>query len=497
MIKKQILIFLFLFSVVLNAQISQDDLSSLLKSGNSYNLNQITVTIGGEFLVNGSFSASSTERVDQLVTRIYNTAKTAIMSQVSNIASNNTDQENSMVEVKYNTDDFALRNIEIIHQDGKKEIIDLAEFRLTGKFENNPYLIEGDLILFPPYDMENNSVTISGAVNKPTTFQFVEGDDLQKALFFARGINKGYKNVNKAEIYRLTDNGQTEDIIEVDLASNIKLQAGDRIRVLYKEKNNLNDKVLVLGEVENPGYIPIGKNSTRLKDVIKRAGGFTENASLKFAELFRGYDSYYALKKESIEKAFENQEISIPEKVSLMNFNGLEYYKMFRDAGLTYSNRGTFNIDLALRRSEGVSLVDFTRLEDENSKESNYILKDGDVILIPKITNEVYVWGAVAQIGGYAFNSNYSVEDYINQAGGLTDIAYGIDEIYLIKGKSRNWINVYDNDNYKVEPGDFIYVNKEIPRDFQFYLGRIATYAAIVGSVTTVIILLNNNFFKK
>src|SRR5690606_10884076 len=46
--------------------------------------------------------------------------------------------------------------------------------------------------------------------------------------------------------------------------------------------------VLVLGEVNQPGYIPITKNNTKLGEVIKLAKGFTENASLKRSRLFRG-----------------------------------------------------------------------------------------------------------------------------------------------------------------------------------------------------------------
>ncbi len=43
-------------------------------------LQKISVTIGGEFIVNGSFSALATERVDEFVTRVYNQYKIALLT---------------------------------------------------------------------------------------------------------------------------------------------------------------------------------------------------------------------------------------------------------------------------------------------------------------------------------------------------------------------------------------------------------------------------------
>ena len=50
--------------------------------------------------------------------------------------------------------------------------------------------------------------------------------------------------------------------------------------VFYREKRK-EFYVLVLGEVNQPGYIPITKNNTKLGEVIKSVKGFTSNASLK------------------------------------------------------------------------------------------------------------------------------------------------------------------------------------------------------------------------
>ncbi|MCB0731923.1 MAG: SLBB domain-containing protein, partial [Ignavibacteriae bacterium] len=290
-------ILLLISFTTLKSQISLNDVAGS-NASSMMALQQISVTIGGEFIVNGSFPASATERVDQFITRTYNTYYAAILTAIKD--------ENSAIVFRKKYEKFALRNIELIHKDGRKEVVDLANFRLTGDFSQNPYIKEGDLIIFPTLDLETNFISVTGAVNKELEFQFVEGDDLQTALFFARGINTAYKNVNKAIISRLEDNGQKEVEIEVNLNSDTKLKSGDRIRVIFDERNNFNYRVLVIGEVNRPGYIPISRNSTTLKEVIIKAGGFTENASLKFSELIREYDSYSALRKKSIEESYNN-----------------------------------------------------------------------------------------------------------------------------------------------------------------------------------------------
>ncbi len=474
---KKLFLSLFLFGSFSSAQVSLNDLAA--SSNPMLALQQISVTIGGEFVVNGTFSASSTERVDQFITRIYNTYMSTMMNAMND--------ENALISFRKKYEKFALRNIELIHKDGTKETLDLAEFRLNGDFANNPYIKEGDLIIIPVLDLETNFVSVTGAVNKSLEFQFVNGDDLQTALFFARGINTSYKNVNKAVITRLEDNGQKRFDIETDINSEFKLKSGDRIQVLFEERNNHNYKVLVLGEVNYPGYIPISRNTTTLKEVLNKAGGFTENASLKFSEVVRDYDSYSALRRESLRMLFEDG-LAIEEGESnIFDYSNLEFLKMFRTANLEMRDTLYFRVDNNLRGLEGFAFLDFRNLEIDSSYESNYVVQDGDIIIVPQKRDEIYVWGGVAQTGFYPFEDNFTIWDYINAAGGFSEIAYGDDEVYLIKGKARNWLKAEYDEQLIIEPGDFVYVKKERPQEeFWFYLGRIGAIAGVLGSLATI-----------
>ena len=72
------------------------------------------------------------------------------------------------------------------------------------------------------------------------------------------------------------------------LEDNIPIQRGDQIIILADETQKKDYYVLILGEVNQPGYIPITKSSTKLGEVMNSVKGFTNNASLKRSRIFRG-----------------------------------------------------------------------------------------------------------------------------------------------------------------------------------------------------------------
>lgn len=483
LVKKYLVIIVILLSLIMLQDIHAQFSGENSNTSGYAALNLINVTLGGDFPISGTYSASRTERVDQLITRIFTTYKAELLKT--------TPDEKLLGIIKTSVDEYAKRDLVLKRFTGEEIIIDLVKFRVTGNFTFNPYLKNDDVIIFPPLDLERNFIDITGAVNKEIKFQFVENDKLSDALIIAQGINPAYTNVDSAQISRLSYDGLNEEILNVKISDNPILQRGDRIRILSDENNKKDYNVLVLGEVNRPGKIHITKNNTTLTDVIKKAGGFTKNASLKFAELIRNSDSYSVLKKNAIEKNFSTLNITMGAEQKLINKKMIEYLKMFRAANLEMSDTLYFGIDNQLRTLNGFSQLDFRNLNNNTSFESTYFVKNGDIVIVPEKINEVYVWGGVSKIGYYPYKNNSTVWDYIENAGGFTEIAYGEDEVYLIKGKSRDWITVTEDESVRVEAGDFIYVKKERPvAEFWFYLSRISAVAGILGSIATVVLLL-------
>jgi len=477
---KKFLLFIVAFNSFLFSQITtqtmDDNASSLLA------MNTIAVTIGGDFVITGTFPASNTERVDQFVTRMFNQSRQAELSAAR------TPELIQVVIDKYS--DYAKRGIKLVHQDGTSQIVDLEKFRLTADFKYNPYLKYDDVIIFPPYNKKTDFVEITGAVNKPVIFQYVEGDTFADALLFARGLNPAYEKVNHVEISRLSPDGKRETVIKITPDKlDFKLMRGDRIRVVADAALKRNFKVLVLGEVYEPGYVFITKDSTTIREVIRKVGGFKPSADLVNTKLVRGAfmamseldKEFYSEKKLPIK---ENMETPL-EKLFDPKTNILQMQRM---ADIIPEDSVVFTADNVLRLSSAQGGIDFTKVLDDSSSDGNFIVKDGDVIVVPEITNLVYVYGQVMNPGYIKYKPGADYDYYIEKTGGLGNRAKS--EIYLIKGKSNAWIDMTDSDSeYVIESGDFIWVPKDVPRNFDFYLQRTARIASIVAAVATVILI--------
>jgi len=442
----------------------------------------IMVTIGGDFIVTGSFSASKFQRLDHFVTTIYTQAK---LNSLGNLT-----QLETIKEVQNEIERYALRDILLKRITGEEIKIDLLKFRLTGNFDNNPYLRSDDVIVFPAYDVEKNIIDISGAVNKSTKFQFVKGDKLSDAVLFACGLNSAYENIDKAEISRLDATGNSEQVLLVNIKDDIELKSGDRIRILADENQRKNYKVLVLGEVKYPGYVYVTKHGTLLKEVIKKAGGFKPTADLVRSEVVRDYNSIEILRKYQLTQDYlDNPNRLLLPETQLRMKQQKELLEMSRLSNLVDEDSVFFTIDNQLRALQSESLVDFSKLAEPDSDEANFIVKDGDLILVPDKFDYVYVFGQVPKAGYVKYEANKNYKYYIEKSGGLSETAREEDEIVVIKGKGKDWVSK-EKEKLKIEPGDYIYVPKEIPRTFWYSFQRISIVASVAGSIATIILLL-------
>lgn len=474
--QRKIFLLVFFLAVIVNAQ---EQNSTIKKMSDSEKLGVINVTIGGSFIVTGTFNSLISERVDQFVTRLYNEAR--------NLALSNAREEIALAKVTSTLDKYSRRNILLKRATGEEVKIDLEKFRLTGDFKLNPYLRNDDVIIFPEFNIETNYVSVEGAVNLPAKFQYCEGDKLSDAILFARGINPAYEDVQEVEISRLDKTGNEEEIIKAGISDVVELKNGDRIRVLADINNKKDYKVLVLGEVKSPGYIFIKKNQTTIKDVIEKAGGFLENASLENSELIRGNNSQQILRVKSIKEQFEkNPEMKYSKFDTKYNYQNLETLLMSRTSDLTIEDSLALSIDNLLRLMHSPGIVDFTKIDDSSSKEGNFIVKDGDVVLIPEKQDVVFMFGQINNDGYVPYSEGKNINYYIEKAGGKGDAANG--DIKVIRAKSRAWVDA--DEKTVVSPGDFIYLPKKISHTWLFYLTQAGSIAGVLSALSTIVYFL-------
>ncbi len=174
---------------------------------------------------------------------------------------------------------------------------------------NNP-----DNVLLNPFDslvieskntfLEESYVRIEGAVNKPGKYQFGIGMNIKDIMALSGGF-KLAASTNNIEISRviIVNNQPTKTIVdklELDRNFNVvnssiidyRLEPFDNIAVRFINEFELQQRVFLSGEVRFPGPYAISKNNERISSVIQRAGGLAGEAFPAGATLERSEGDY-------------------------------------------------------------------------------------------------------------------------------------------------------------------------------------------------------------
>jgi len=475
---KLALIILINFVSINQLSFSQTDMQ-LLKAMSSSNSPTINVAIGGNFITTGSFGAQINERVDQFVTRIFNEAKVSLYQTAKS--------EIMVNEIEKKLSDYGLRDIKLKRISGETLSIDLLMFRTNGDYSNNPYLKNDDVIIFPTVDLERGFFSVEGAVNLPGKFQFVDEDNLQTALELAHGIHKAYNNINHIEIIRLNYLGNQMTKINAAVNDVIPLERGDQVRVIADETNKKAFTVAVLGEVKSPGYVPITKNSTDLKNVIENAGGFTEDAEKSSVHVFKS-----SIFPPGFFERFFNVEVGKPkhlfDKEIFDYFEKIDEFRMYRMSSLENEDTSYFFGESRYKALFNGRTYNLSSNQNNDSEDGNHILNDGDIVLVRQKETSVYVLGQVSNPGPIHHKAGEGWDYYINKSGGKTK--YSRDDIAVIKGGTREWLPIDGNKTITIEPGDYIWIPREPVYTFDYYVWRFGNYVGILGSVATIVLLM-------
>lgn len=407
----------------------------------------VVISIQGRVLNPGSYVLPGYSRVDKVLEE-----------------ANKLQNYQSYEEARWIRYDMSTRRIMVRHRNGTQSLVDLKRFLATRDDRWNPYLREGDIIVVPSNDFTRDVFGVYGYVNAPGKYEYAEGDGVKGALQISFGFSPRAIQ-DSVEFVRQDENGETasRSIIHAGriLAGeepDIPLQAGDRLLVHGRSDLRADYTVTVRGQVTNPGVYPITRETTRLVDVIRAAGGFTDDASLVSAELIR--------------RSIAQGEI---ETERLQSLRG----------GVPPEDSSYYYLETQLRLRKETVYCDFASLFLLGDSSQNVVIRDGDVIVVPIAANTIYVFGQVVSPGHIQFKPGENVEYYLTKAGGTTDRARESD-IKIVKAKTRQWLTA---DDAKVEEGDYVWVPKEAERPFGYVLGIIAQSAAILTAAVSVALL--------
>ncbi len=354
------------------------------------------------------------------------------------------------------------RNIKIISQ-GKENTYDLLAYLRFGDKTNNPFLLEGDIIIV---DKVDKAVSIYGEVKYPGIYEFVEGESIMELLNLAGGYtNKAKKDTIEVISFDERGYNQISRYYALNQLENntTKLTNQDRVIVRQIPEYYLDRYVKVEGFVNYPGWYKIIEDSTSLKEIINEAGGFLKDASLTEASLSRATGS--------VEYDPE-----------------LERLKQIPRADMTDDEYDY--LKAKSRERSGKVVVDFEKLFLKNDMSENVILKRGDVITIPEAKNYITLLGQVVNPGRVIYNEGLTIDDYIELAGGFGWRAIE-DEVRVVKANTGEWVEAEDVNS--LEPGDSIWIPEDPPGPkfwevFTTVLQVAGQIGAVIAATVAVII---------
>lgn len=394
--------------------------------------------------------------------------------------------------------------------------------------------------IYSIYDLvDKKNVSISGYVKNPITLPYADSLTLYDLVFRAGGLQdpffRGRAFLQRADLIRFNPDGVTTRIIPFNLEDvlkdrsfDMKLEPGDRVLVYKADVEKVLDKfVTIEGEVRAPGKYSLSTGMTPM-DLILQAGGFTEEAlrtevyvnrvsesgypGNKISESFKvelplmfdrenKNNQKFVLKHKDIvvvrkNPEFESQRVvRIDGEVMFPGVYALEkksetFYELLKKAG--GPTEEAFLFGTQFNRDNHRLVVNAEELWNDYDEDLDVILKNGDIISIPKKPNSILVTGEVNNPGLYKYTPGLSVKDYIDFAGGETDSSNYI--LYTkANGETKKVGFGFFSSNPTVYDGSVINVIKkapEPPSETTFDVGgTIKDVLSVIVSAVTIIVL--------
>ena len=322
--------------------------------------------------------------------------------------------------------------------------INLQEILANPNSENNLDLKPKDklVIYTKSIFVDKYRFIVAGEVRKPTTFPYDPSKTIkvEDAIVLAGGLKSNATDFAYI-VRRDTTNALDLQYIRFDVKNalknpksidNLTIQPGDSIKIMSKLLFFENSKIIILGAVKNPGDYDYDESLT-LKDVLTFAGGLKMEASTSRIEISR----IIIKNDQPTQTVIATVSVDRDMNISSGNNNDLRLMpydqiivrtvpEFSMQKNITFSGEvrypGTYaiiakneTIESVLQRAGGLTLEAFPEgatifraqdntgyivmkldeiLKDKNSL-FNYILKEGDVVNIPKMKDFVTLKGAI------------------------------------------------------------------------------------------------------
>ena len=339
----------------------------------------------------------------------------------------------------------------------------------------NIALRKNDILYIPSiHDLsDRGDITVHGEVARPDSYPYADNMTLEDLIIQAGGLREAASTV-RVDVTRRVRNPRStadsdtigqmftfalKDGFVIDGQPGFVLQPYDEVYVRRSPSYQAQQNVKVEGEILFEGNYALTSREERLSDLVDKAGGATNYAYLRGAKLTR------------VANADEKKRMA--DVIRLMRRQLGE--EMMDSLGIDVED--TFTVGIDLERA----------LRDPRSS-SNIVLREGDVISIPKNTNTVTINGAVMVPNTVSYSEGKDIDYYLNQSGGYSDnakkskkfIVYMNGEVTRVKGNGKK----------QIEPGCEIIVPSKSKR--RTNVGEILGYATSFSSLGMMIASIAN-----
>ncbi len=319
--------------------------------------------------------------------------------------------------------------------------------------------------------------TITGYVVNPGKYQFAEHTTVEDLILLAGGLSEGASSAKVDVARRINDASSTaasdtlaqvfsmsiKDGLMDDGLAGFELQPYDVVSVrrspTYIEQRN----VTITGEVTFPGQYTLASTNERVSDLVRRAGGATQNGNVHGAMLKRKINQYERNVRNAMARIV-TQSVSSKDSLDVDKLKVTEIYTV----GL--------ELDKALAHP---------------GSDYDVVLRDGDELIIPEMASTVRIQGEVLYPNTVHYISGKPVRYYVRQAGGFSNRARRA-KTYVIYMNGTVSVGAAA----KLEPGCEIVVPARSEKDrltTAEWLGIGTSAASITTMVATIVNLFRQS----
>ena len=368
------------------------------------------------------------------------------------------------------------RNISLVRSGKVIDTLDLYEVLVYGKYNFSNGLRSGDSIVV---NSLGKVISFESGAMRPSMYEIKEGETFADILEFANGFSKN-NDFSNIVVKRVA--AGISELINLSLDDLYSFEFSDNDSIFIREYKI--DTIRVEGSVMNPGTYKVNRGTT-LSEIIKSAGGY-ESSAYPFGG--------YLENKKALEINKVSKERLYDAFITNIITNGMS--SLSKD-----TNSGQLLLQLKESKSTGRIIAEFDLNIIKNDPSADTILEDGDRLLIPQMTQQVFIQGEVGNTGAIRYSPNETIDYYVNKSGGYLKSA-DQDNIFIIhpNGETENLNTntrlsfiMSDSDKKLIYPGSIIFIPQKT--NFASSLQVASVWAPIISSLAlsmTSLSVLNN-----